>query len=64
MERCLLGRRTTNMSHVDGVDDWVGYGVYGKTVINVGVVGESNNGYDVYDLSNSLDGKPGGQFKI
>jgi hypothetical protein len=33
------------MSHVDGVDDGVGYGVYGKTIINVGVVGESNSGF-------------------
>ena len=36
------------MSHVEGVDDGVGYGVYGvygKTVITVGVVGESNSGF-------------------
>ena len=30
------------MSHVDGVDDGVGYGIYDKTIINVSVVGESN----------------------
>ena len=33
------------MSYIDGVDDGVGYGVYGKTVINVGVVGESNSSF-------------------
>ena len=49
----------TNMSHVDGVDDGVGYGVYGKTVINVGVVGKCNNGYGVYGLSNNRDGVVG-----
>lgn len=47
------------MSHVDGVDDGVGYGVYGKTVINVGVVGQSNSGFSVYGLSNSRDGVVG-----
>jgi hypothetical protein len=33
------------MSYIDGVDDGVGYGIYGKTVINVGVVGESNSSF-------------------
>ena len=47
------------MSHVDGVDDGVGYGVYGKTIINVGVDGESDSGYGVYGLSNSRDGVVG-----
>jgi len=47
------------MSHVDGVDDGVGYGVYGKTTTNVGVVGESDSGYGVYGLSNSRDGVVG-----
>ena len=47
------------MSHVDGVDDGVGYGVYGKTTTNVGVVGESDSGYGVYGLSNSRDGAVG-----
>jgi hypothetical protein len=42
MERFLPGGWTANMSYVDGVDDGVGYGVYDKTIINVGVVGESN----------------------
>jgi hypothetical protein len=49
------------MSNIDGVDDGVGYGVHGKAVINVGVVGESNddqgvvgtsnNGFGVHDVS-------------
>jgi hypothetical protein len=47
------------MSHVDGVDDGVGYGVYGKSNINVGVDGESDSGYGVYGLSNSRDGVVG-----
>jgi hypothetical protein len=47
------------MSHVDGVDDGVGYGVYGKTTTNVGAVGESDSGYGVYGLSNSRDGVVG-----
>jgi hypothetical protein len=47
------------MSHVDGVDDGVGYGVYGKTTTNVGVVGESDSGYGVYGLSNNRDGVVG-----
>ena len=41
IERCLPGRWTANMSHVDGVDDGVGC-VYGKTIINVGMIGESD----------------------
>jgi hypothetical protein len=47
------------MSHVDGVDDGVGYGVFGKTTINVGVDGESDSGYGVYGLSNTREGVVG-----
>ena len=47
------------MSHIDGVDDRVGYDVYGKTTINVDVIGESDNGYGVYDLSKGRDGVVG-----
>jgi hypothetical protein len=47
------------MSHVDGVDDGVGIGVYGKSNINVGVVGESNDGFGLYGLSNTRDGVVG-----
>jgi hypothetical protein len=37
------------MSHVDGVDDGVGYGVSGKSSSGYGVYGESqsNDGYGV-----------------
>ena len=41
------------MSHIDGVDDGVGYGVHGKTVINVGVSGLSDSGIGVCGRSNS-----------
>ena len=43
------------MSHVDGVDDGVGYGVYGKSSkgAGYGVYGESDSfGYGVYGKSN------------
>jgi hypothetical protein len=33
------------MSHVDGVDDGVGYGVRGSSESEDGVRGRSNNGY-------------------
>ena len=35
------------MSQIDGVDDGVGYGVYGKSNINVGVVGFGPHGSGV-----------------
>lgn len=41
------------MSHVEGVDDGVGYGVHGKAVIYVGVVEESNDGHGVVGTSNN-----------
>ena len=50
IERCLPGGWTVNMSHVDGVDDGVGYGVHGKTIINVSMVGES----DICEINDSL----------
>src|SRR5215212_249274 len=66
------------MSHVDGVDDGVGYGVYGYSANNYGVVGFSGKIYGVYAASSSglaaiLEGnvrisgnlqKAGGSFKI
>jgi hypothetical protein len=42
------------MSHVDGVDDGVGYGVYGKSDISAGVNGISQKGVGV--LGGSRDG--------
>ena len=42
------------MPHVEGVDDGVRYGVYGKTVINVGVVGESNSGFGARGQNQAL----------
>jgi hypothetical protein len=44
------------MSHVDGVDDGVGYGVSGKSDSWVGVKGQSNGGYGVNGESNSFYG--------
>jgi hypothetical protein len=44
------------MSHVDGVDDGVGYGVSGKSDSWVGVKGQSNGGYGVNGYSNSNPG--------
>jgi hypothetical protein len=43
---CPLGR-TVNMSHVDGINDGIGYGVSGRNNINygVGVLGESTSEY-------------------
>jgi hypothetical protein len=40
------------MSHVDGVDDGVGYGVNGQSVSSVGVYGNSS-----FDYAAILDGK-------
>jgi hypothetical protein len=44
------------MSHVDGVDDGIGYGVSGKSDSWVGVKGQSNGGYGVNGESNSFYG--------
>jgi hypothetical protein len=45
------------MLHIDGgAYGRVRYDVYGKTTFNVDVIGESDNGYGVYDLSKSRDG--------
>jgi hypothetical protein len=44
------------MSHVDGSDDGVGYGVSGKSDRWVGVKGQSNSGYGVNGESNSFHG--------
>ena len=48
------------MSHVDGVDDGVGYGVSGKSNRSSGVVGQSQGSDGVLGLSDSGDGVHGG----
>src|ERR671921_2894096 len=47
------------MSHVDGVDDGVGYGVSGKSTGGSGVLGFTKQGYGVYGHSDSYDGVHG-----
>jgi hypothetical protein len=47
------------MPHVDGVDDGVGYGVFGKSDRWIGTKGQSNSGYGVYGESNSFHGVNG-----
>jgi hypothetical protein len=51
------------MSHVDGVDDGVGYGVLGKSDGSAGVKGQSNSGYGVSGESNSFHGVVGNSQK-
>ena len=48
------------MSHVDGVDDGVGYGVSGRSDRSAGVLGNSKNSTGVNGLSDSGDGVYGG----
>src|ERR671921_1893475 len=47
------------MSHVDGGDDGVGYGVSGKSTGGSGVLGFTKQGYGVYGHSDSYDGVHG-----
>ena len=51
------------MSHVDGVDDGIGYGVSGKSDSWIGVTGQSNSGYGVNGESNSFHGVVGNSQK-
>jgi hypothetical protein len=44
------------MSHVDGVDDGVGYGVQGSSQKNAGVYGESRDGFAVVGFSGNWAG--------
>jgi hypothetical protein len=44
------------MSHVDGSDDGVGYGVFGESNSGFGVRGQSNNGFGVRGQSTSAEG--------
>jgi hypothetical protein len=48
------------MSHVDGVDDGVGYGVSGRSDRSAGVLGKSQSSTGVNGLSDSGDGVHGG----
>src|SRR5215212_8421765 len=48
------------MSHVDGVDDGVGYGVSGRSDRSAGVLGKSQNSTGVNGLSNNGYGVYGG----
>jgi hypothetical protein len=50
----FVGSRTTDMPHVDGNDDGVGYGVRGKSNNSYGVVGNSNSGYGVVGDSKNI----------
>jgi hypothetical protein len=47
------------MTHVHGVDDGHGYGVFGESNSNLGVKGQSNSNYGVYGISNSSYGVVG-----
>ena len=44
------------MSHVDGVDDGVGYGVQGSSQKNAGVYGESHDGFGIVGMSGNWAG--------
>ena len=44
------------MSHVDGVDDGVGYGVQGSSQKNAGVYGESHDGFGMVGMSGNWAG--------
>jgi hypothetical protein len=46
-------RRTTDMSHVDGVDDGVGYGVLGESTSGTGVLGRGDNN-GVHGISDNV----------
>jgi hypothetical protein len=52
-------RRTTDMTHVEGVDDGHGYGVFGESNSGLGVKGQSNSSYGVYGYSASNYGVSG-----
>jgi hypothetical protein len=47
----IIGRRIPKMPHVEGDDDGVGYGVFGKSSSGNGVYGNSNSGNGVYGKS-------------
>jgi hypothetical protein len=61
-------RRTTDMTHVHGVDDGHGYGVFGESNCDLGMYGQSNSGYAAWpdgkvNIRRPLF-KPEGSFKI
>jgi|ERR687898_3247712 hypothetical protein len=41
----IIGRRTTDMTHVHGVDDGHGYGVFGESNSGLGVSGRSDSSF-------------------
>src|SRR6476620_850245 len=47
----IIGRRIPKMPHVEGDDDGVGYGVFGKSSSGNGVYGNSNSGNGVYGVT-------------
>src|SRR5215217_3170753 len=49
----IIGRTTTDMTHVHGVDDGHGYGVFGESNSSLGVKGQSDSHYGVYGQSDS-----------
>jgi hypothetical protein len=52
----IIGRGTTDMTHVHGVDDGHGYGVFGESNSKLGVKGQSDSSYGVYGISNGSFG--------
>src|ERR1044072_7015258 len=52
----IIGRRIPKMPHIDGDDDGVGYGVFGKSSSGNGVYGNSNSSNGVYGNSNGSNG--------
>jgi len=55
----IVGRRTIDMSHIDGVDDGIGYGVRGISKKGNGVVGNSEELFGVSGRSISNAGVQG-----
>src|SRR6185295_14923685 len=49
----IIGRRIPKMPHVEGDDDGVGYGVFGKSSSGNGVYGACDDGCGVYAVSSS-----------
>jgi hypothetical protein len=47
------------MTHIHGVDDGHGYGVFGESNSDLGVKGQSNSSFGVYGISNSSFGVTG-----
>jgi hypothetical protein len=50
----IIGRRTTDMTRINGVDDGAGYGVFGSSKSNSGVFGKSSSRSGV--IGSSIEG--------